>query len=448
MNRAWIFAGVLVAFAAMNGCDSENNIDLPSDSYFLKFFGGDGDQEGVDLVVAPDGTILMFGTSELPNGLTQWYLVNADANGNLLWERTYGDPNKNDEARDIELTDDGRIVLAGNEENSPGERDVFVMTLTLAGVAIDSARVNQLIDVAGNGENNDEDVRSISQIGNEFMVVGSTTSIGIKLAPIAGQPGAGDIRDALFIRFDNALQVVDPDFFGGSWRTTGGYYYDDVAVKAFPSVNSGKYYVFGYTNNEFVLAARAYNFWIVELGLDGEIGSNNLYTQPINQNDPDPNQRNNRILSSAIASTPANGSGFAMFGISRVGSTVDIFAAKADDQISFVQGELNEKTLNSIGDVVDVNVKAANATASGGFFVVSNFVGISSQNMILTKASPDLALLWTVPVQFGGSQDDSVGAVAELSNGRIVIVGTMRTGDDGERKMVLMKLNQRGRFAK
>lgn len=432
MNRAWLFCAVLVAFVVVNGCDSERNIDLPSDSYFLKFFGGDGNQEGVDLAVAPDGTILMFGTSELPNGLTQWYLVNADANGNLLWERTYGDPSKNDEARDIELTGDGRIVLAGNEENSPGEGDVFVMTLTLAGDPIDSLKVD-LRDGAGNPF--DEDVSSVTRIGTEFFVVGATTNLTIK--PLDTQ-NSNDIRDALHLRLSDNLQLFDTDLVNGVWNPTNGFEADDAAVRLFPSNTPGQYYLFGYTNNEIALGVTSYNFWVQEIGSTGEAIQNGYSNATVNVD---------KLMSSVILSPIAGSFEFLMTGIRREGSSSDLYVAKVPAQIAFAPGILDGKNVLTVNNVTNIKTGAASATGSG-FFIVGN-IDTGDTNIFLIKINASLNLEWQTAVQFGGSNIDEVGAITELPDGRLAIVGTMSVGEiPGEKKMVLMKLNQQGRFAK
>jgi hypothetical protein len=50
--------------------------------------------------------------------------------------------------------------------------------------------------------------------------------------------------------------------------------------------------------------------------------------------------------------------------------------------------------------------------------------------------------------EFGGVGDDFVGAVTELPNGRILIIGTMTLGGvEGQTKIALLKLNPEGRLA-
>ena len=148
---------------SLMGCDSASSIEDPNKSYFLKYFGGDGDQTGDDLLVLPDGTFILFGTtrSSGTDSTSQWYLVKADAKGNLIWEKKFGG-SSDDEARDIELTSDGRLVAVGNTYRSPTNRDVRIMTFTLEGDSINSA-VIPILDNAGVKTNGDEDAASITE---------------------------------------------------------------------------------------------------------------------------------------------------------------------------------------------------------------------------------------------------------------------------------------------
>ena len=73
-----------------------------------------------------------------------------------------------------------------------------------------------------------------------------------------------------------------------------------------------------------------------------------------------------------------------------------------------------------------------------------------NQNWLLTKVGTDGSVSWNLPVVFGGEGPDTIGAVRELPDGRIVLIGTMRTGkpDVGETKMTLLKVNQDGKLLK
>ena len=72
----------------------------------------------------------------------------------------------------------------------------------------------------------------------------------------------------------------------------------------------------------------------------------------------------------------------------------------------------------------------------------------ANQNWLLTKINIDGSASWSLPIVFGGEGIDTIGAIQELPDGRIVLLGTMTTGkpDVGEFKMTLIKVNQDGKL--
>ncbi|NJN41191.1 MAG: hypothetical protein HC811_02075 [Flammeovirgaceae bacterium] len=171
----FIFSLILVV-VLITACDTASSIEDPNTNYFVKYIGGDGDQEGVDMIVNADGTTYLFGNtkSSSTNAKQQLYLVLVDEFGQVIWERTYGDPNLNYEARDIEATNDGRLVFVGNQETGPGNKDIIIMTLDLNGVKLDSTG----FDLNAGGM--DEVANTVSQTLDGFIVSGYTKDVNSK----------------------------------------------------------------------------------------------------------------------------------------------------------------------------------------------------------------------------------------------------------------------------
>src|SRR5690606_1565318 len=119
MNRsgnhiALMFMVLVLTMLTTVSCDTENNLDPVYEDYFVKLFGDEGYEGGVDLVVeeAPE-TVLLLGTSTEPAGSGRVLLVTADGAGNLLWHKRLGGPD--DQARDIEPANNGGyIILTGS----------------------------------------------------------------------------------------------------------------------------------------------------------------------------------------------------------------------------------------------------------------------------------------------------------------------------------------------
>ena len=83
--------GILLVCFVMS-CDSASRLDSPEESYFVKFYGDDGDHEGVDFISNSDGSFVILGNERVvgaPLG-QQIYLVKVDAKGTVIWQRTFG----------------------------------------------------------------------------------------------------------------------------------------------------------------------------------------------------------------------------------------------------------------------------------------------------------------------------------------------------------------------
>jgi len=414
-------------------CDSSSSLDDPNDSYFVKFYGGDGDQTGRDIVALPDGTFILFGTTKPtgPEKTSQWYLVKADAKGNVVWERRYGGPN-NDEARDIELTTGNILVAVGNTYTTPTDRDIKVMTLNLDGTKIDSTTVAL-------GSGTDEDAASVSQTSNGFIVAGSTSSTSLKAGSLAN-----DQRDAVHLRFTNSLVQ-----YPSSWAQSYGPGTYDAAIKVIEA-SPTQFYVFGYSNK--TVAGQTVvnqNFWVYGIGQFGSPNSNE-YTIG------DPNS--DEILSSiSVKVTPGATDYFISgmtFGLTATRQS-DVYVAKLREPlfppVTTLPPPLFQKPLSiKLGNALPENT-AIYTTQDGGFLLLTNEKSFNdNQNWMLTKVDTFGSPVWSLPIIFGGEGLDTCGSVQELPDGRIVLVGTMRTGkpDAGEFKMALIKVNPEGKFAK
>jgi len=437
---------ILILFISFS-CDTENSFPVPEENYFVKFYGEEGDQEGVDFIVNTDGSVVMVGNTERSGVKKQIYVVKVDANGFVLWQRKIGLPDKDDFAKDVELHPDGRIVIAGETDMGPGNRDVYVKTITQEGFPLDSARAGLKLNT---GSDSDEDVKSISFIEPAdgypagFIVSGSTTS-----------PNGN--RDGLHIRFTDSPILR----FGDPWKEiTGNGNTEDVIVKIFqivgyaPIGDQDRYYSFGYTNANGGNNSNDFRYWIVPLGKDGEPSNNGTELLDVVGS-----QLEDDILTSVIESPLQSGSGFILSGIATLTTGESrSFIVKLAKPLSINSPNLDILTQTYPTNLgIDVGgLLTVQSLVNEQFLMLSNDNQLPSQdsklqgsNLALTKLKRDLTKEWSVPLIFGGEGDDFAGSVAELPDGRILISGTMTIGggnDRGQKKMVLMKLNSEGKL--
>ncbi len=423
----------LVIQLVVGACDSSSNLDDPNSSYFVKFYGGDGDQTGDDIVALPDGTFILFGTTKASGAekTSQWYLVKADAKGNVVWEKRFGGLN-NEEARDIELTSANTLVAVGNTYTTPTDRDIMLMTFTLDGTKVDSTTVS--LGTPGT----DEDAASVTVISNGFIVAGSTNNTSLKAGSLAN-----DQRDAVHLRFTPAL-VQYPN----SWARSYGPGTYDAAGKVI-EISPTQFYVFGYSNKNVAGQPVAnLNFWVYGIGQFGSPNSNE-YTIG------DPNS--DEILSSVSVKVTSGATDYFISGMTYTLTATrqsDVYITKLREplfpSITTLPPPLYQKPLSlKLGSGLPDNT-AIFTTKDGGFLLLTNEKSFNdNQNWMLTKVDTFGSPVWSLPIIFGGEGLDSCGSVQELPDGRIVLIGTMRTGkpDAGEFKMTLIKVNQDGKFA-
>src|SRR5690349_13756413 len=100
-----------IVMLALQACDSSGEFDSPDKDYFLKYYGSSrGNQRAVDMVVNPDGSIVILGESESA-GQRQIYFLRVDAMGRVVSEKYFSGPTE--VVKDIEpLGNDMYLILA------------------------------------------------------------------------------------------------------------------------------------------------------------------------------------------------------------------------------------------------------------------------------------------------------------------------------------------------
>jgi hypothetical protein len=407
-------------------CDTSNNVSPPD--YFIKYFGEGGHQRGVDLIVNPDGTILLFGTTSTTRDedSRNLLLVKSDARGNLLWQKTFGG-STGEEAKDIELTSDGRIVLLGTTKKF-GDKDVLLIITDQEGIKLDSVTYHY---------DKNEEPNSVSETTDGFIVTGSTTNTNQKANPVAN-----DIQDAFNFRFDKDLNE-----YSNTWNKTLGPGTIDVGVKVI-QVGTG-FYFFGYSNkSRSGQSTSDLNFWVFPLNNFGN-GTFDVGEEIFIGGTSD------ERLTSVILSPPEAGEGFLLTGMASTSANppvTTIYIAKMRKSLNFStsNGALigDPQSLgNDLGPISAFSTKS-NSSILSGFLVLSNDKSLGNENFYLTKVDNDLNNKWKSPqgFNFGGSSEDTIGGIAELPDGSILMIGTFSVGDDFQLKMTLIKVNKDGKF--
>jgi len=419
----WLY---IIFFAFLFACDTASNVQSPTKNYFIKYFGRDGDQTAVDLIVSNDGTFYVLGNSRItPDSIQNVYLAHANAQGEVIKQITYGSVEMN--ARDFVLTSDGKIAVVANKGVTSSNVDILLSRFTLDLVPIDS-----IVLYAGASNSFSEYANSLTELNNrDFIVEGYQTG---NLHPF----------EEMHIKIYNQGTLVKA---GPEWQQLNGSGTDNRGVKTFQH-NSSSYYTFGTTNATYQSANK--KFWAYPLPSNGSGTGNSDYSMFEKAGAGAENNLTDVVKVSA--------GGYLLVGIS-TSTTYRLKASvtnSSDTAIVFSPaGIFQDLLLQDLGSdngrgLAPPPFATAYSSINNYNFVLANTYNTQgTSNILLMKIYNDLSTVWEDSiVQFGGDGDDTAAAVAELPDGHIVVLGTMQLGNPPiQFKIALMKLNSSGKLA-
>jgi hypothetical protein len=435
MKRVLLFA----AFIFFLACDTPADFEAYQ-KYFVKFLGGEGSQEGVDMVVDGQGNFYILGTSTLDpvRQISKIYLAKTDSEGNLISEKIYfNDPGNEVKyvAKDLLLTNNGSLIVLGSIVNSATDRDICVLKVDLE-LSLVADEVVLSEDVDSDAVPEDEVGNSILELeSGNLVIVGTTTNI----SPKSGV-NPGDLLDNLQLLLTPDLVNITPP----AWRQIYGRKGVDTFT-ACSEIDDNTLYMFGYNSVEILTEEGSLNFNVTAIAsIGGGVPPIQTVDKRIGLDITD------EILYSASESSFGTIKRILLSGISvdQTGSAnifVESFLGNLDSNPS--SGNLLPIVLSEQIDRDIRNVTTTNLSNGSGFYLIANQQGTSvgERNILLTKIANDGTLAWPVPVIFGGEFDDTIGSVTELSDGSIVIVGTFGVGGN-QKKIALLKVNAEGKF--
>ncbi len=434
---------ILFILIGLISCDSASQFESPGENYFVKFYGEDGNHEGVDFIANSDGTFILLGNEKVHGQSQQIYLVKVDAQGMVMGEpKSFGSIAVDDFAKDIEVTPDGNIIVAAESQTGPGNRDVYILKVDNELNLIQEKIISAVLQTPG-GQEADEVVNSISVINDGFIVAGSTTAVGLRPKVPPTPIKATNTKDGLHLRFNNNLDLVLQST--GDWFYTSGKDHEDVLVKMI-EITPSLYYGFGYSNNPVSVnnnTTSNFNYWAFSIGSTAvSAGYDEYFVSGSSAED--------LILSDVSKSPSSFGDGYVLGGI-KLNSTGESQSHIVKLGNTLVQGQNNvvyEESPTDLGSNAGSKTSIA-GLAQGGYYLLSNSKLPPSDNIdiALNKLSNSFRTEGRESIYFGGAGDDFTGTVKELPDGKIMVMGTMTLGGiSGQKKIVLMKLNKDGKL--
>ncbi len=418
--RLRLFA--LLILGLFYGCDTDNNIDNPQDSHFIKYFGGDGNQRGVDMIALADGSVLLLGNSEF-SGDKSIYLVLVNGRGEVQWEKTFD--GKNESAVDIEQISDGNFVIVASVETAPGNDDVKVYIVSGDGSEIGSA-------VYGTAANKRDTPKSVTPLRDGGFIV-----TGVTLADTATNPTVNpDLYSNIFhFRCDVTLNFANSnwyEFYGAIDQVDG-------AVKTFQDPIDN-FFVFGYSDQ--VRKPQQQGKLTMIYYRIGNGGTADSEVAIVGDDSQDIRTDHVHHVRSEL------GGGFLVLGTKLTPAGINaIHAVRLREELEFnpARDKQFDKEIPVPSPSVEANSATTSLVAPQGFLLLGEELRtLGTKNLSLTKIDQSGQLIWSVSL---GSEEenDEAAAVVETADEKILVLGTVELGDN-QTKMALFKLNSTGRL--
>lgn len=429
------FLLLIFLLVAITGCDTEKSIENPDLHYFVKYYGADGNQRGVDMAALSDGSFLLLGNYSTSTFDNKVYLMRVNPEGDVIWEKKLTGQSEGavETAIDLEPTNDGNFIVLCDFQVAFGDTtDMKLLKISPEGVPLDSTVVF--------GTPANDHSRSVTLLDDGgFMVSGTTEFTGTYGDWGNSDPDLGDVFN---YRFDQNLEI-DPQW-GPVSNGFGSHL--DVAVKAI-QIPTG-FYVFGYTNSQITGGSGTTFNPDGRLGLfyfgrqaSGTLGNINYPGNVVTQNDTE---------IKLVERVPDQlGGGFFVIGTSQnqIGNS-EIVIARMRPSLAFNrQNDLPLYTTVPLGRNIQ-GISASPSLLNGaGYLLVGNELRSDRvMNIWLSKIDQSGQVLWSST--FGSeSEEDQAAAAMELPDGKIVVLGTMGLADK-QYKMAFIKLNPRGELLK
>ena len=360
-------------------------------SIWQKAFGGSDWDVAYSIRQTTDGGYIVAGyTTSFGAGEEDVYVLKLDADGNKLWEKTFGGT-LDDMADSIQQTTDGGYIVAGYTTSFEGEGHVYVLKLDAGG--------NKLWEKTFAGIYADR-ARSVQQTRDGgYIVAGFTNSFG----------AGGD--DVYILKLDASGDL--------EWEKTFGGTLDDMADSVQQTRDDG-YIVAGHT-----CSFASSDVYVIKLNADGYeewyrvIGDEHYYES-----------------ANCIQLTGDGGYIIAGYTASETGWR-DFYILKLD-----ASGDLEwEKTF---GGDRDDEAYSIQQTSDGGYIVAgyTTSFGAGEEDVYVLKLDADGNKLWEKT--FGGEYSDEAYSIQQTNDEGYIVAGYTESFGAGSRDVYVLKLDKYG----
>ncbi len=399
-----LFYGILAIYS----CDTTDSVTPYQDQVFIKLYGGNGSEEGKDLVALPDGGFVAVGsTTSQSSGGKDVYVVRTDNLGNVVWENRFGKA-EDDIGNAVILGNDGNLYVSGEsvQENSVINklRDVYVL-----GISLDNGTLlNEKL--FGDSLRDEFGTSILSTVNDGFLITSTWNNT--------------DTSEFFMIETDGSLIPLDKSIR----YVSGNKGVNNLSTKSFNNIGniSNPFLCFG---SVYETLSKSFYFQVFEFrSIGNQTPDAELYG----------NESSNDYCTDVF---PTSDGGFVLAGKSITGSVSNEIVVK----INPTKEELWRKVYSN---PYDKNVKESGIiqTNDGGYLVSSTLELDDPLNdeISLLKLDFEGEVQWRKT--FGSNNNDVGAKVIQLDDGSYVLVGTIgfEVNPNSQSKLCLIKINKNG----
>jgi hypothetical protein len=360
---------------------------------FAKTYGGTIGDWAYSVQRTSDGGYILAGYTSSFGAGGDILLIRTDANGNIIWAKTYGGTD-GDYASSVQQTSDGGYIVAGFTSSFGASLTDFFLVKTDA-----SGNVQWTKTYGGTNYDLAYSVQQTS--GGGYIVAGWTRSFGA---------GGSDI---LLIKTDANGNI--------QWAKTYGGTNDDWAYSV-QQTSGGGYIVAGWT---YSFGAGSDDILLIKTDANGNI----QWAKTYGGTDSD----------FAYSVQQTSDGGYIVAGLTRsFGAGLDdIFLVKTD-----ANGDVQwAKTYGGTNDDLAYSVQQ---TSDGGYIVagLTRSFGAGWYDILFIKTDANGNIIWAKT--YGGTSRDEASSVQQTSDGGYIVAGTTWSFSAGLYNIFLVKTDASG----
>jgi len=360
------------------GC---GQIVSPPVTTWQKTYGGPDWDVGHSVSQTSDGGyIIAGGTGSYGAGGSDVYLVKTDANGNLIWQKTFGGIG-NDYGYSVTQISDGGYIITGETRSYATSGDVYGDVYLIK----TDANGNMIWQKTFGGTNYDCGYSVVQVSDGNYIIAGET-----------GSYGAGE-HDVYLIKTDSNGNMV--------WQKTYGGFSVDIGY-SIAQTSDGDYIITGEFNDDDV--------YLIKTDANG----NMIWQKTYGLKTYD---RAHGDSGYSVAQT--SDGGYIIAGETRLIDGVhiwDVYLIKTDTNGNLIWQKTYGGTGNSIG-------RSVAQTSDGGYVVAgeTSSYGAGGIDVYLIKTDSSGNMIWQKT--FGGTDYDWGYSVVQASDGSYIIAGNTRS---------------------